>query len=136
MPWNETTKTEYTRPRARFESDLTDEEWILVEPCLPPPAKRCRPRETDLRQGRRRERDITVETQKVSRFSTAGGSSSGPSPGCRAAGVWRRTTSEAWRALWRGCSWPRALHDAPNRKGRNMLIINYIIRIWNFRSNS
>ena len=40
MPWNETTKTEYTRPRARFESDLTDEEWILVEPCLPPPAKR------------------------------------------------------------------------------------------------
>ena len=23
--WNETTKTQYTRPRARFESDLTDE---------------------------------------------------------------------------------------------------------------
>ena len=68
MPWNETTKTEYTRPRARFESDLTDEEWILVEPCLPPPAKRGRPRKTDLRQGRRRVRNITVETQKVSRF--------------------------------------------------------------------
>ena len=50
MPWNETTKTEYTRPRARFESDLTDEEWILVEPCLPPPAKRGRPRKTDLRE--------------------------------------------------------------------------------------
>ena len=42
MPWNETTKTEYIRPRARFESDLTDEEWILVEPCLPPPVKRGR----------------------------------------------------------------------------------------------
>ena len=25
------------RPRTRFESDLTDEEWVLVELCLPPP---------------------------------------------------------------------------------------------------
>ena len=48
--WNDTTKTEYTRSRARFESDLTDEEWILVEPCLPPPAKRGRPRKIDLRE--------------------------------------------------------------------------------------
>ena len=31
-----------------------------------------------------------------------------PSLGCRAADVWRRTTSGAWRALWRGRSWPRA----------------------------
>ena len=210
MPWNETTKTEYTRPRARFESDLTDEEWILVEPCLPPPAKRGRPRKTDLREvfnaiqyvrdtgcqwraippcfppaatvqyyfylwsrdrtftrmmdgfralgrelagrsatptaaaidtqsekttesggpsgcdagkkvkgrkrhivadlgeGWRRERNITVETQKVLQFSTAAGSSSGPSPGWRAADVLRRTASGAWRALWRGRSWPRA----------------------------
>ena len=50
MPWNETTKTQYTRPRARFESDLTDEEWNLVEPCLPPPAKRGCPLKTDLRE--------------------------------------------------------------------------------------
>ena len=50
MPWNETTKTQYTRPRDRFESDLTDEEWNLVEPCLPPPAKRGRPRKTNLRE--------------------------------------------------------------------------------------
>ena len=50
MPWNETTKTEHARPRARFESDLTDEEWILVEPCLQLPAKKGRPRETDLRE--------------------------------------------------------------------------------------
>ena len=50
MPWNEATKTQYTRPRDRFESDLTDEEWNLVEPCLPPPAKRGRPRKTDLRE--------------------------------------------------------------------------------------
>ena len=50
MPWNETTKTQYTRPRGRFESDVTDEEWNLVEPCLPPPARRGRPRKTDLRE--------------------------------------------------------------------------------------
>ena len=50
MPWNETTKTEYTRPRDRYESDLTDEEWNLVEPCLPPPARRGRPRKIDLRE--------------------------------------------------------------------------------------
>ncbi len=50
MPWNETTKTRYACPRDRFGSDLTDEEWILVEPCLPPPAGRGHPRKTDLRE--------------------------------------------------------------------------------------
>ena len=50
MLWNETTKTEFARPQARFESDLTDEEWNLVEPCLPPPSKRGRPRKTGLRE--------------------------------------------------------------------------------------
>ena len=50
MPWNETAKTQYARPRDRFGSDLTDEEWNLVEPCLPPPSKRGRPRKTDLRE--------------------------------------------------------------------------------------
>ena len=50
MPWNETTKTQYMRPRARFPSDLTDAEWALIKPCLPSPAKRGRPRKTDLRE--------------------------------------------------------------------------------------
>ena len=50
MPWNETTQTRFARPRDRFGSDLTDEEWNLVEPCLPPPSKRGRPRKTDLRE--------------------------------------------------------------------------------------
>ena len=50
MPWNETTKTQYIRPRTRFESDLTDDEWALIKPFLPPPAKRGRPRKTDLRE--------------------------------------------------------------------------------------
>ena len=42
-PWNETTKTQYIRPRDRTESDLTNEKWGLVEPFLPPPAKRGAP---------------------------------------------------------------------------------------------
>ena len=50
MPWNETAKTRFARPRDRFGSDLTDEEWNLVEPCLPPQARRGRPRKTDLRE--------------------------------------------------------------------------------------
>ena len=41
--WNETTKTQYIRPRDRAESDLTNEKWGLVELFLPPPAKRGAP---------------------------------------------------------------------------------------------
>jgi transposase len=33
----------------RYPSDLTDEEWALVEPLLPKPAKTGRKRQTDLR---------------------------------------------------------------------------------------
>ena len=36
-------KPRYTRPRDRFESDLTDKEWNLVEPCLPPPGQKRTP---------------------------------------------------------------------------------------------
>ena len=42
-PWNGTTETQYIRPRDRAESDLTNEKWGLVEPFLPPPAKRGAP---------------------------------------------------------------------------------------------
>ena len=45
MPWNEATREQYTRPRDRFESDVPDEEWALVEPLLPRPSKMGRPRE-------------------------------------------------------------------------------------------
>lgn len=50
MAWTETTRKKYARNSARYTSDLTDEEWALVEPLLPPPATgRGRPRTTDLR---------------------------------------------------------------------------------------
>jgi putative transposase len=38
------------RKTKRYPSDLTDEEWALVEPLLPPPARTGRKRRTDLRE--------------------------------------------------------------------------------------
>ena len=49
MPWDEATQLKYTRPRERYETDLTEAEWELIEPLLPPPMPRGRPRKTDLR---------------------------------------------------------------------------------------
>jgi transposase len=34
----------------RYPSDLTDEEWLAIEPVLPRPTKRGRKRTTDLRE--------------------------------------------------------------------------------------
>ncbi len=49
MAWNGTTQEKYRRNAERYESDLTDREWLLVEPLLPPPPQLDRPRSTDLR---------------------------------------------------------------------------------------
>ncbi len=50
MAWTETTQKRYRRNAERYESDLTDGEWLLVEPLPPPPSKLGRPRSTDLRE--------------------------------------------------------------------------------------
>ena len=50
MAWNETTQKQYRRPSDRFETDLTDEEWKLIEPLLPLPSRMGRPRSTELRE--------------------------------------------------------------------------------------
>ena len=34
----------------RYPTDMTDEEWSVIEPLLPPRAKKGRPRKTDLRE--------------------------------------------------------------------------------------
>ncbi len=50
----------------------------------------------------------TVERPRGTRGSrcrAAAGSWSAPSPGCRAAAVWRKTAGGAWRAPWPGRSW-------------------------------
>lgn len=50
MVWTEITRAEYARRIGRYASDMTDEEWVLVEPFLPPPKRTGRPRKTDLRE--------------------------------------------------------------------------------------
>jgi hypothetical protein len=50
MPWTETTRPHYERRCPRHASDLTDEEWALIEPLIPLPNRIGRPRKTDLRE--------------------------------------------------------------------------------------
>ena len=49
MPWTNITRIEYRRSPARYRSDLTDEEWALIGPLLPPAKPGGRPRSTNLR---------------------------------------------------------------------------------------
>ena len=50
MPWTEITRGQYRRDGLRYSSDLTDEEWSLLAPHLPPAKPLGRPRATDLRE--------------------------------------------------------------------------------------
>jgi transposase len=50
MAWTEITRPKYRRDGLRYASDTTDEEWALIEPLLPPPCARGRPRETAMRE--------------------------------------------------------------------------------------
>lgn len=44
MPWTETTRPHYERRCPRYASDLTDEEWSLIEQLIPSPNRIGRPR--------------------------------------------------------------------------------------------
>ena len=50
MPWRETARDEYRRESDRYASDMTDGEWALIEPFMPPARRHGRPRTTDLRE--------------------------------------------------------------------------------------
>ena len=50
MSWNKAAQETYKRNGERFETDLTDGEWALIEPLLPPPSRMGRQRTTDLRE--------------------------------------------------------------------------------------
>ena len=50
MPWNRTTRKDYRRNARRYESDVTDQEWAIIEPMLPKQGPTGRPRKTDLRE--------------------------------------------------------------------------------------
>lgn len=50
MAWTEITRAHYRREGLRYASDLTDAEWALIAPLMPPPRRLGRKRTTDLRQ--------------------------------------------------------------------------------------
>ncbi|MGO8910877.1 MAG: IS5 family transposase [Bradyrhizobium sp.] len=49
MCWTEITREQYRRDGLRYASDTTDAEWKLIEPLMPAPSRRGRPREISLR---------------------------------------------------------------------------------------
>ena len=48
--WTPTTRRHHSRTGLRYASDLTDTEWVLLEPRLPPPCDQGRPRSWPLRE--------------------------------------------------------------------------------------
>lgn len=50
MSWTEITRRQYRRDKLRYASDLTDGEWQMIAPHLPPARLLGRPRATDLRE--------------------------------------------------------------------------------------
>lgn len=49
MAWTELTRSQHAREGDKYASDLTDTEWALLAPLMPPPKKTGRPRTTCLR---------------------------------------------------------------------------------------
>ena len=47
--WTDENRAKYNRDHLRYPSDLTDEEWALVEPFIPPARRGGGKRRTDLR---------------------------------------------------------------------------------------
>ena len=48
--WTEATRRQHSRDHLRYGSDLTDEEWEIIAPFMPPPAKTGRPRAWTMRE--------------------------------------------------------------------------------------
>ena len=50
MPWDDTARLQHNRDHLRYPSDLTDKEWALVAPFIPPAKPGGRPRTTEMRE--------------------------------------------------------------------------------------
>ena len=48
--WTAENRARYDRSRLRYPSDLTDEEWALIEPCIPPAKRGGNKRTVNLRE--------------------------------------------------------------------------------------
>jgi putative transposase len=49
MPWDDIARVEHRRKSSRYPSDLTEQEWSLLAPLLPPAKRGGRPRTTSMR---------------------------------------------------------------------------------------
>lgn len=47
--WSKEARLEHAPRAGRYPSDMTDAEWVIVEPMIPPPRPGGRPRDTDMR---------------------------------------------------------------------------------------
>ncbi|WP_419906192.1 IS5 family transposase [Hoeflea sp.] len=50
MPWTDTARLTYNRKTDRYPSDVTNEEWAILEPMVPPARPGGRPRTADMRE--------------------------------------------------------------------------------------
>lgn len=50
MPWDDTARKQHNRDYLRYPSDLSDMEWAIVAPFIPPAKAGGRPRTTDMRE--------------------------------------------------------------------------------------
>ena len=48
--WTPVTRRQHSRDHLRYETDLSDAEWALIEPLMPAPNPRGRPRAWPLRE--------------------------------------------------------------------------------------
>ena len=48
MPWTEITRRQYRRDGLRYASDMTDDEWALIEPFMPDEKSIGRPLSIDV----------------------------------------------------------------------------------------
>jgi len=48
--WTPTTRRQHSRAMRRYQTDLTDADWLLIEPYLPAPKPTGRPREWRMRE--------------------------------------------------------------------------------------
>ncbi|WP_420012720.1 IS5 family transposase [Tateyamaria sp.] len=50
MPWDDVARAQHTRKTDRYPSDMSDDEWSLLEPMVPAARSGGRPRTTDMRE--------------------------------------------------------------------------------------
>ena len=50
MTWNDTARKQYNHNSSRYQSDLTDEEWKIIEPSIPPAKPGGRKRSVNIRE--------------------------------------------------------------------------------------